>query len=64
MKNVNNRELEENFYRIVANKLEIEKDEMSIIVYEHKEPLHSIKYKYSNPEDCQEDFDELLKYCI
>jgi hypothetical protein len=64
MKELNHRGLQEDFYKIVANNLEIRlhEEEKAIIVYESFEPLHSTTYHYKTNEERNQDLDELLKY--
>ena len=62
MKELNSRGLQEDFYKIVANNLEIEVGNKKLVVFESREPLVSMSYKYSTDKECEEDFNELLKY--
>lgn len=68
MKELNSRGLQEDFYKIVANNLEIDLEQKgafknkAIIVFESREPLCSTTYFYKTEDECKQDLDELLKY--
>jgi hypothetical protein len=68
MKELNHRGLQEDFYKVVANRLEIETETQgefksrAIVVFESRDPLHTTTYYYETEDECNQDLDELLKY--
>jgi len=63
MKKLNHRGLQEDFYKIVANNLEVEQENsVTIVVYESRDPLSLYTYIYNTTEECDLDLSEIFKY--
>ena len=61
MKNLNNRGIQQNFYKIVSSDFEVTlDDEFTISVYESREPLSKSIYKYEDKNKCAQDLTIIL----